>query len=127
MNSEEHFAPRAERRNSELLQVGIRKTEECLKVDLLLKENSCVFAKSKVVEDLVELDLRGDIDHGAAAWLEGYSVWGISFFLHCRETVGLETGRESIHSWSPGIENWIFFDGWGELCLAHVSAGKSSR
>lgn len=74
LNSEEHFAPRAERRNSELLQVGIRKTEECLKVDLLLKENSCVFAKSKVVEDLVELDLRRDVNHGAAARLEGCSV-----------------------------------------------------
>jgi hypothetical protein len=63
----------------------------------LLKENSCVFAKSKVVEDLVELDLRGDVNHGAAAGLEGRSVGGITFFLHGREAVGLETGRESIH------------------------------
>jgi len=36
------------------------------------------------------------------------------------------TNNSITTSWSPGIENWIFFDGWGELCLAHVSAGKSS-
>ena len=63
----------------------------------MLKENGCVFAKSKVVKDFVELNLRGDVDHGAAAGLEGSSIWGITFFFHCRETIGLETGRESIH------------------------------
>ena len=41
---------------------------------LLLKENICVFAESKVVKDFVKLDLGGHIDHRVAAGLERLGV-----------------------------------------------------